>query len=254
MKFSKDLEYEKEHHLKLDLYQNDAKNKVKMSLIIIHGGGWFRGSKDSETELATKFVTLGYDVVVPDYRLAPPNFYPAPQEDINQAYQWTKSQFPTNEIAVLGTSVGGTMAVELAIKYGIPAVSLSGIFDLEKWIRKHQSVEPVLEALKSDDPEEQLKLNEQFYKGFILNYLGQNLDLLKKATPYYRVSSTTGPVFLLNSMDELAPVSGVLKMEKSLAKHGVLSWVHFLAGTRHGHSYALEVTASVDQFLKQKNG
>lgn len=251
VKFSKDLVYDVEHNLKLDLYVNEAKDKKQISLIIIHGGGWIKGSKDQETEFATKFVTLGYDVVVPDYRLAPPNFYPAPQEDIEHVYQWTLNNFPDNQIATIGSSAGGTMAVELAIKYGILAVSLSGIFDIEKWIKKHSKVKPSLSFMKDDDPKIQKKLNDQFYKGFILNYINNNDEILRKITPYYRVNRSTGPIFIFNCLNELSPISGVLKLEKALAKHDVPCCVQLLPGNRHAGGYKMELINEIDNFLKK---
>ncbi|BDR55852.1 alpha/beta fold hydrolase [Xylocopilactobacillus apis] len=250
-KINKDLVYDPIHDLKLDLYQNETSGKKQVSIILIHGGGWFRGSKDNETQLAAKLLEAGYNVIVPDYRLAPPSFYPAPLKDMNQVYNWIQDKFPESKIAAVGTSVGGTMAVELAIKYGIPAVSLSGIFDIEKWILKHHDVKAKLSSGKGETPEDQQKINESFYKGFIMNYLNNDEKLLEQATPYYRVKKTTGPVYLFNSLSELAPLSGVLKMEKSLIKKQVPTWVQFIPGTGHGGDYALSVVEDIANFIEK---
>ena len=251
VELSKDIVYDSQFNLKTDLYVNEDPNKKKVTIIIIHGGGWFRGSKDSETEIATKFVINGYDVVVPDYRLAPPNFYPTAHKDIEKLYIWVKNQFPENQTVAFGISAGGTMAVELAINYGVIAISLSGIFDFKKWIKNHPKIKPALELVKSDNPEEQQNFNEKFYKGFILNYINNETSLLNKISPYKHVTCSTGPVFLLNSLQELSPVSGVLKMEKALLKHGVICWVHFLPGNRHGRGYAIEVFEEIEQFIRK---
>ena len=61
----------------LDYYES-TENSSKTVVIDIHGGGWFRGDKQKDVDLATAIAKLGYQVVVPNYRLTPDNHFPAP--------------------------------------------------------------------------------------------------------------------------------------------------------------------------------
>ncbi|MGC7950665.1 alpha/beta hydrolase, partial [Bacillus sp. II_CA] len=74
-------------------------------------------------------------------------YYPAPLADMDHVYQWVLAHveefgYAKDKIGAVGSSVGGNMSVELAIKYGIPAVSLSGILDIDAWLEAHQDVVP----------------------------------------------------------------------------------------------------------------
>ena len=64
----KDYVYNEEHQLTLDIYEPET---IEAAIILIHGGGWFRGDKAKEAALAEKLVKEGFLVIVPNYRLAP---------------------------------------------------------------------------------------------------------------------------------------------------------------------------------------
>ncbi len=62
MKIKNDLIYDEIHALKADLYQPD--NASKGLIIDIHGGGWFRGDKAKDQDLAEALVKDGFSVIV----------------------------------------------------------------------------------------------------------------------------------------------------------------------------------------------
>lgn len=135
----KEILYDEKKQLKLDLYQPE---KFSQGIIDLHGGGWFRGSKEKEAGIAEKLAALGFLVVVPEYRLAPQHIFPAALEDVLAVFQWTLANFELKQenIAAFGSSAGGNLAIELALQKGIPAVSWSGIIDLADWVAKHPEV------------------------------------------------------------------------------------------------------------------
>ena len=47
----KDYVYDEKNQLALDLYEPE---KIEVAIILIHGGGWFRGDKNKETALAER--------------------------------------------------------------------------------------------------------------------------------------------------------------------------------------------------------
>ena len=146
MKITTDIIYEKTKGLKLDVYE--PLTSVKAALLLIHGGGWFRGDKQKEAFLAEKFVAEGFLVVAPNYRLAPDALYPSALDDVLSAYEWLRKSklIPSpKQIFALGASAGGNLSVELALQKGIPAASWSGIIDMDDWVTKHPEVVPQIQ-------------------------------------------------------------------------------------------------------------
>ncbi|MGG5358180.1 MULTISPECIES: alpha/beta hydrolase [unclassified Enterococcus] len=251
----KSIMYDKENGLLLDLYGSE---NAKAAIILIHGGGWFRGDKKPEKPLAEKLAKEDFLVVVPNYRLAPKDIFPAAKEDVLKVFEWLNaSSYRFNEkIAAIGASAGGNLAVELALEKGIPAASWSGIIDLYDWMEEHQQVVPVMNQERNPKQTngsdiDQTGKNDAFYKWFILNYVDQNLELLKQADPLQRVSEKSGPLFLANSIQEFVPLSGVYHLQQKLAEYGVSSEVKLLEGKRHGIGYVDEVYQTTLIFLQR---
>lgn len=257
MKIKNDLIYDEIHALKADLYQPD--NASKGLIIDIHGGGWFRGNKAKDQDLAEALVRDGFSVIVPNYRLTPDAYYPAPLDDMDTLYHWIKTSsklFDSDRIAVVGSSAGGNMAVEMGIKYELPIVSLSGILDIDDWLNEHTAViaqpDHKQDFTNSKSSEiNQTGQNDAFYKWFVTNYFNGNSDQYSLATPYKHVNSQPGPMFLANSLNEFVPTSGVLEMAKILTSKNVPFVEWMLPGTQHAKGYLEIVYPTVLNFLNQ---
>ncbi|WPC19162.1 alpha/beta hydrolase [Pediococcus inopinatus] len=238
--------------LTLDEYRPKI-DKLKGLLIIIHGGGWFRGDKAKDEDISTWLAQQGYLVVTPNYHLTPEGYYPQPLVDMDHLYQQVKKYAPKLPVAVIGSSVGGNMAVEMGIKYQIPAVSLSGILDIEVWLNNHQDVVPKQDQKQKFTTGASSTINQSgkddsFYKWFILNYL-HDPKLAKEATPYYRVQGKTGPMLLINSLDEFVPVSGIFELSKRLGQYQTPVEISLLPGTHHAKGYLDQVKPNILYFL-----
>ncbi|MFC6170613.1 alpha/beta hydrolase fold domain-containing protein [Loigolactobacillus jiayinensis] len=242
-------------NLTLDWYQL-ANQPAKGIIIDIHGGGWFQGDKAKEADLAQWLAQQGYLVVVPNYRLAPAAHFPAPIADMERLYQWVQTQLPALPVAALGGSAGGNLAVELSIKHGLPAISLSGILDIDHWLATHQAVVATAAHAASADTAstaiDQAGADDSFYKWFISNYLTP--DQARAATPYHRVNAQSGPLLLINSLSEFVPTSGVLQLSQQLIQFGLPVETIFLAGTRHAKGYLPDVQANILAFLTRYLG
>ena len=250
----KDYVYDEKNQLTLDIYEP---NKIEAAIILIHGGGWFRGDKSKETALAERLTTDGFLVVAPNYRLAPDHLFPAAMDDLLKVYDWlAASDYPVKgKITALGSSSGGNLSIELALQKGIPAASWSGIIDLYDWVQQHPEVVPAMNQKPDFDKQASGKIdqdgaNDAFYKWFILNYVGQDMERLKQADPVARVSNNSGPLFIANSLNELVPLSGVYKLQAALAEKGIPSENKLIKGTVHGEGYAEIAYQATVQFLK----
>ncbi|WP_262314957.1 alpha/beta hydrolase [Lacticaseibacillus parakribbianus] len=238
--------------LTTDLYQ--PAGHARGGIILIHGGGWFQGDKHKDADWAEALAAAGYFVMVPNYRLAKVAPFPAPLSDMATLMGWCKRHdlpFPSEHMAAVGASAGGNMAVELAIRFGIPAVSLSGILDIAPWLAEHENVVPVPRepgASVASSAIDQGGADPGFYKWFVTNYLPDQAQYAA-ATPAPRVTHATGPLFLANSLQEFVPMSGVLQVAAAASTAAVPFTVRALAGTAHGKGYLDAVHEDVLSFL-----
>ena len=110
-------------------YPNNTTSKTKI-LIFWHGGGWFRGNKESVKSVGVDLANAGFMTFIPEYSLAPATHFPAAHEDALHFVEWLlKSDYTDQDdlknIVQIGASVGGTMALYVAGKYGFPTVTWS---------------------------------------------------------------------------------------------------------------------------------
>lgn len=237
---TRDLEYK--DGLKLDLYSG---NNSKGAIIDIHGGGWFHGDKMKDEDLATRLAQEGYLVIVPNYRLTPSGTYPAGREDILASLDWLiKSEyvFDRGKIAAWGSSAGGNISVEVALLRGIPAISWSGIIDIEGFIldTDGKASETKADLDFANIPSANINQggrNDAFLRWCIYELIGNDRSLLKEATPLTRVSAASGQMYLANSMGEFVPADGALKLQSALLAVGVASTVQLVPGTVHAKGY-----------------
>lgn len=250
------IEYDSAYHLTLDRYL--PKRFPVATIIVIHGGGWFRGDKQKDADWAKTLADYGYEALVPNYRLTPTAYYPAPLTDMDQLMAWINKQpeYQDRHIGVFGSSAGGNMAVELSIKYGIPCASLSGILDIEDWLAQHENV-----VAKPDQTQDfdntvsaqinQTGANDSFYKWFVTNYFQDEIPRYHEATPDQHVTKQTGPMYLANSVSEFVPVSGMLNMATALTENQVPFTMRLLKGSQHAKGYLDDVAADVLNFFEQ---
>ncbi|MEH7306684.1 alpha/beta hydrolase [Neobacillus drentensis] len=98
-----------------------APNAVEDRVFLyLHGGAYIMGSCNTHRYLASKLSrSTGARVLVPEYRLAPENPFPAAIEDAIKVYRWLISSGITpDKIIIGGDSAGGglTLATLLSLK------------------------------------------------------------------------------------------------------------------------------------------
>ncbi|MEU6643574.1 alpha/beta hydrolase [Saccharomonospora sp. NPDC046836] len=81
-------------------------------VIHFHSGGYVQGSSLSYRDFAYRLsAATGLSVLVPDYRLAPENPYPAAVEDAKTVYEWALEAWRPEHIVISGDSAGGGLAM-----------------------------------------------------------------------------------------------------------------------------------------------
>jgi epsilon-lactone hydrolase len=97
----------------------DEPATASRAVLHLHGGAYSMGSPRTHRGLAaTLSRTSGAPVLLPEYRLAPEDVFPAALDDVMTAYRWLVDEHGTDpaRIAVTGDSAGGGLALALLVR------------------------------------------------------------------------------------------------------------------------------------------
>ncbi|MCR1952325.1 MULTISPECIES: alpha/beta hydrolase [unclassified Clostridium] len=133
-------------------YRTYKGDKNKPIIFFIHGGGWWHGSPKTSSCIGKFFNDLGYNVVLPAYRLVPLYKYPTQIDDVFMSlkdYLLKENDIENKKIIVIGFSAGGELAANIVFnvnkqkEFGINSdifkglITLAGVLDFEKCKSKH---------------------------------------------------------------------------------------------------------------------
>lgn len=99
----------------LDVHIPEGTATARPAVMLIHGGAWRYGAKDSYTEAAERFAAAGYVAATINYRLVPAGAYPAAVQDCLCALSFLRANadvygIDPARIAVTGYSAGGHLS------------------------------------------------------------------------------------------------------------------------------------------------
>ncbi len=151
-------------------------------IIYFHGGSYSLGSCQSHRFLVAHISKAAkIPVVLPEYRLAPEFPFPAAVEDALAVYQVILNSSNAKKIILVGDSVGGGLAVALAVvlkerNIALPAaiVCLSPVVDLGL------TGESIYSKAKED-----VILNPETFKKYIARYIGHTDTKHPLMSPIY---------------------------------------------------------------------
>lgn len=245
-----DISYGSDVLQKLDYYSASTANSP--ILIVVHGGGWFTGSKngpDYQT-IAQLLNNEGYAVVNINYRLtASPNFvtYPTHIEDLACALAWTKNNASSmngdsSRVAVYGHSAGGQISAYLGVR---PLSSmLSGCSNTSGL-----NVDGVMLTSATVDFDMTNPANWQP----ILNMLGDSTQFWYIAQPINHCSNNFGTKFLIlcGEFDNLW-IGQDSAFHDSLISNGHCSVLKMFAGKDH-NSIISGLTSTSSVFVAMRD-
>ena len=256
----KDIEFARvgNHSLKLDLHF--PLNKKESPLVIwIHGGGWYKGSKnDCKIDWLTEH---GYSVASISYRLSQVAKFPAQIHDCKGAIRWLRANedkydYNCDHLVVAGASAGGYLAALLGTSHKVEILegnvggnlnhesSVSGIIDFYG---------PTDFILRSrTQPHRANKVGSVVY-----NLLGGGADkkvkLATLASPVTHVSKDDPPLLIFHGdEDETVLIDQSEAITHAYSKNNLPVEMNTLKGKKHGGSafYTGKSREKVVQFLK----
>ncbi len=113
--------------LKLSLYQTKENAGPQPIVIVVHGGGWYRGNKEQLPAIDRHLAREHYAVASINYRHAPKFTSPAAVEDVFRAIAFLQAnaarwQLDPTRIVLIGRSAGGQIALSAAYAGREPAI------------------------------------------------------------------------------------------------------------------------------------
>ena len=228
--------------LLLDAYLPPSDAGPRPAVVMIHGGGWRAGDKASWGPEANRLAERGWVAFSVNYRLDEPSPFPAEVDDVQAAVRWVRShageyRVDPHRIAALGESAGGHLAAMLATLG-------SGARDADARITVGAAWSPPvdLSALAKSRGDEWAR-----------RLMGCTLvtcpDRLAQASPVTHVDGSDAPLYLVNSTDELVPLSQAQSMAARLKGAGVDHRLDVFRGNRHALDFRADAWAPTLAFL-----
>ena len=215
----------------LDIVQARAPAlKNRPGVIVIHGGGWIGGDKESMLEpFCLPFVEHGFVVANVEYRLAHAASAPAAVNDVLEAAKWFRDRaadykVDTNQIIVTGISAGGHLAMMVGMapeSAGLgPSIKIAAI---------------VHSYGISDVPDQLQGPHLQSYAMTWIPEQPGRMELAKKLSPITYVRKGLPPVLSIHGdADPVVPYDQSVRLTKELKAVGNQAELITVPGGQHG--------------------
>ena len=215
----------------LDIVQARAPAlKNRPGVIVIHGGGWIQGDKESMLErFCLPFVEHGFVVANVEYRLAKAATAPAAVNDVLEAAKWFRDRaadyrVDPNQIIVTGISAGGHLAMMVGMapeSAGLgPSIKIAAIVNFYGI---------------SDVPDQLQGPHLQSYAVTWVPEQPDRVDLAKKLSPITYVRKGLPPVLSIHGdADPVVPYDQSVRLTKELKAAGDQAELITVQGGQHG--------------------
>lgn len=232
----------------MDIYPS-TDGKVRPAVIMVHGGGWRAGDKELFEEDGKQLSRNGFTVFNMNYRLATPDVpgYPMQIDDITAVVRLIQSNgadynADPADINMVGGSAGGHLAALTSVVLNTQnpgtiqaTATLSGGYDFTAYAR--------------DDASDDQVIGGSFFLGCDVR-TECSTALLKEVSPMMRVDKNCPAMFLMNSSNEVVPVSQAQNMYDRLLALGCDAKLQIVEGSQHAEAYWDEVATPIIQWLK----
>jgi dienelactone hydrolase len=215
-----------------------APNDRLPAVVLVHGGPWVKGVKLLWDDDAQFLASRGYRVIEPEFRGSSGYGWKlfragwkemgrAMQDDLLDAVQWAGQQglVDSARVCIMGASYGGYAALMSPIRYPGAyrcAVSFAGPTDHELRYSLHWS-----------------DLSEDWKRYGIPRMIGdreKDSELLREASPLYRVRELKVPVLLAHGADDRrVPIDHASKFVSAARDAGVA--IEYVPYTDEGHGW-----------------
>ena len=214
---------------KLDICQPEGATTARPGVILIHGGGWMLGDKQSGMPLCKSLAALGFLVANVDYRLTnthqPSHEWPAQLVDAQLAVRWmrfhaSQLDLDSNRICADGSSAGGHLAVFLGV-----LASIHPGDEAELYANQSPKVSCVVDNFGPTDltnPANDAGLQIYLKPLFGGKTFQSNPALYRDASPIFDVSPQSAPMLIVQgTQDTVVIPDHSLELQHALQQNHV---------------------------------
>ena len=252
------LDYQIEANIRYDKYPETVLDILQPSapalgnrpgVIVIHGGGWVEGDKESMLDrYCLPFIRHGFVVANVEYRLAKAAPAPAAVSDVLQAAQWfhdhaAQYKVDPNRILVTGSSAGGHLALMVGMtpaSAGLlanpgPPVKIAGVIDFF-------GIADVADQLGGPNARE--------YAVQWIPEQPNRMELARRISPMTYVRKGLPPILALHGdADPVVPYEQSVNLTKAIRSAGGDAELITVPGGKHGFT-SQEMDALWPQIFK----
>ncbi len=211
---------------------------VRPAVLLIHGGGFRRGNRESYLPLAIQLAERGYVAATASYRLAPRHQYPAAVEDVKAAVRFLRANagrftLDPERICALGGSAGGHLALMLGLTGGVSSLEGTGpnrdhSSRVQCVVNYYGPTDFTQSYSKSVDAGQVLPL-------FLGGHLDQNRRIHQQASPLNWVTPNAAPTLSIHgTADTYVAYEHSLWITERLIAAGVEAELETISGAGHG--------------------
>ncbi len=230
------------------------------AVLLVHGGGFRAGNRQSYLPLAQKLAARGYVAATASYRLAPRHQFPAAVEDVKAAVRFLRANaakygIDPEHIGAWGGSAGGHLVLMLGLTGDVAEFEGSGpnkefSSKVQAVVNYYGPTDFTQSYSKSVDAALVLPL-------WLGGHLDQNRKIHQKASPLNWVTPNAAPILSLHGTKDtyVAYEHSVMLTERLLAA-GAEAELETISGAGHGFkgpdAEKAEATAFafLDRYLK----
>jgi len=226
--------------LRLDIYRPAQRNGA--AVLVVHGGGWSRGSKDMLVNCCRLLAEQGFVALAQEYRLTGEAPFPACIHDVKRAIRWARQNagelgFDADKLCLEGHSAGAHLVLLAAGTPGDarldPPEGMDGVSGEVAAVAAIYP--PVLFHLGGARPSGGLAAKS--LPGADVSEAAAAL-----ASPIEHVTPAFPPVMLLHGdADRVVPVSASRRFEERVRAVGGKVDLHIYAGLPHGFANHPEI-------------
>jgi acetyl esterase/lipase len=215
----------------LDVYLPDDDEAGRPAVLLIHGGGWSKFSKDVYVKQGQRLAGAGYVAVSINYRLTPAGVYPGAMQDSLCALSTLRARadewgLDPQRVAVMGYSAGGHLASVLGVSADEP--------DFQPDCAAGPTFAPAAVISGAGPQDLRAMASADAVQALIGGTLEEFPQRYERASPLARVRSDAPPFLLIHGTQDLfVDVQQSIDMRDALRSVGAEARLMTLAGGGH---------------------
>jgi acetyl esterase/lipase len=245
------------------VYEPSTPGSGRPAVILIHGGGWYRGDKSLWTSEGNDLAAMGWVGFAINYNMNQPR-WPGEFQDVQQSITWVRQNAKTYgvdpaKLGIIGSSAGAHLG-DLAGVWGSGSLSTgTRVSAVVSWSAPFDLTELATNPLGPPedgcaDANLPVCQNRVRIGQAVTDFVGCQPtacpDTYRDASPGTHIDPTDPPILLANSEMELIPLQQAQRAKADFDAKGVANKLVVVPGHHHASQYAAEIWQDTVSWLQ----